>query len=636
MATAPRRWSSTTRRSATSPCISTHGIRAPAPSRSGAWATSSTCHARPGCRGRLMCVTSSPPWTPRSMAGSRTCCSSPRGSTRWPAIRSAASRSRPTTSRHGPPPCVNASPRRRSWACSRVATGWTCSPPASARTCARLPDRKAAPILPPMALRLAIEECTLTTRHPFVIARGSTTGYRRVWVRVIDEEGLEGWGEADPSSYYGENYDSVRATIAEAGAFPVLKIKLGTDRDEAILRTVRDLTDKPIRVDANAGWTLERALRMLPILKEHGVELLEQPLAPEDLEGTARVTAAAGDLPVVVDESCLVASDIPRLAGKADGINIKLAKCGSLREALRMVAVARAHGMVVMVGCMIESSLGITAAAHFTPLVDYADLDGAALTVDDPFAGATIDGGQIRLPAQPGLGLPPPAGGGGPIPDAPDPGPALSPPLLELGRWISRYYGAPLGLALRAILPGPLWSVQRPAGPAAVSERVVVLAQPLGSLLERERAFRRAPRRRAAYEALEALGGSAPVRHLVDQLKLSPAVLDGLVQQGLARVERVAAVRDPFAGLSSPPPPVLTEDQRRAGGRVARAAPRGAPRGGGPPLRGVRTGPAARGDRRGRGARAELQAGNGAALPRTRRRAGAGAARKGGGATAVR
>src|SRR3989475_11349416 len=126
--------------------------------------------------------------------------------------------------------------------------------------------------------------------------------------------------------------------------------------------------------------------------------------------------------------------------------------------------------------------------------------------------------------------------------------------------------GAPPGLSLRSIPPGPLWSVQRPAGPAAASERVVVLAQPLGSLLERGRAFRRAPRRRAAYEAVEALGGSAPVRHLVDQLKLSPAVLDGLVQQGLARVERVAAVRDPFAGLSSPPPPVLTEAQRRGGG----------------------------------------------------------------------
>src|SRR5437879_7501842 len=101
----------------------------------------------------------------------------------------------------------------------------------------------------------------------------------------------------------------------------------------------------------------------------------------------------------------MFAPDTPLLAVEADGINTKLAKCGSLREALRMIAVARAHGMLVMVGCMIESSLGITAAAHFTPLVDYADLDGAALTVDDPFVGATIDGGQIRLPAGPGLGV---------------------------------------------------------------------------------------------------------------------------------------------------------------------------------------------------------------------------------------
>src|SRR5207244_10118829 len=103
------------------------------------------------------------------------------------------------------------------------------------------------------------------------------------------------------------------------------------------------------------------------------------------------------------DESCIVATDIPRLAGVVDGINIKLAKCGSLREALRMIATARAHGMLVMVGCMIETSLGITAAAHFTPLVDAADLDGAALPANDRFIGATIDGGKIRLPTGPGL-----------------------------------------------------------------------------------------------------------------------------------------------------------------------------------------------------------------------------------------
>src|SRR2546422_4156611 len=114
---------------------------------------------------------------------------------------------------------------------------------------------------------------------------------------------------------------------------------------------------------------------------------------------------------------------------------------------------------------------------------------------------------------------------------APDAAPALGPALLELGLWISRYYGTPVGLALRALLPGALWSVERPAGPAERAERVLVLATALPSLLERERAFRRAPKRRVAYEALEALGGSAPLRHLVTQLKLSPATLDGLVRQ---------------------------------------------------------------------------------------------------------
>ena len=149
-----------------------------------------------------------------------------------------------------------------------------------------------------------------------------------------------------------------------------------------------------------------------------------------------------------------------------------------------------------------------------------------------------------------------------PIIAAPDDEPAISQPLLELGRWISDYYGAALGLALRAILPGPLWSVARPAGPAPSTERLFVLTNGLESLLERDRRFKRAPKRRAVYEAVEALGGSAPVTHLVRQLNVSPAVLDGLVAQGLARIERVPEMRDPFADLSSPPPPELTEAQR--------------------------------------------------------------------------
>ena len=339
-----------------------------------------------------------------------------------------------------------------------------------------------------MALKLIVEQASITTRHPFAIARGSTNGYKRAWVRLVDGNGQEGWGEADPSSFYGESLETVlraferlgphlpldpfdleaaearwaqvlpknwsaraalsaalhdlvgkalgqplwrlwgldpgkaplssftigldssekiRDKVREAKAYPILKIKLGTDRDEEILKTIRDATDKPIRVDANAGWDVARAKQMIPKLKEFGVEFLEQPLVPEDLDGLVEVrrVAAKHNIPIVVDESCLVAADIPRLAGRVDGINIKLAKCGSLREALRMIATARAHGMLVMVGCMIETSLGITAAAHFTPLVDAADLDGAALTVDDPFSGATIDQGQIRLPTEPGLGV---------------------------------------------------------------------------------------------------------------------------------------------------------------------------------------------------------------------------------------
>ena len=127
---------------------------------------------------------------------------------------------------------------------------------------------------------------------------------------------------------------------------------------------------------------------MLPVLQEFGVTVLEQPLPPDQIATAWPRSPRRATIPVIADESCRTAEDIPPLVGAVDGINIKLAKCGSLREALRMIAVARAHGMMVMVGCMIESSLGITAAAHFTPLVDIVDLDGAALLANDPFVGA--------------------------------------------------------------------------------------------------------------------------------------------------------------------------------------------------------------------------------------------------------
>ncbi len=195
--------------------------------------------------------------------------------------------------------------------------------------------------------------------------------------------------------------------VAEARDYPILKIKLGTDRDEEIVRIVRSAApEKKLRVDANAAWTAKRAVRMSDFLADHGVEMLEQPVPANDIDGL-RFVRKRSKLPVFADESCLVASDIARLAGAVDGINIKLAKCGSMREAVRMVHAARAFDMQVMAGCMIESSLGISAIAQVSPLLDFADFDGAALLSADPFSGASIKGGQVRLTDEPGLGARP-------------------------------------------------------------------------------------------------------------------------------------------------------------------------------------------------------------------------------------
>jgi len=193
--------------------------------------------------------------------------------------------------------------------------------------------------------------------------------------------------------------------VREAEQYPILKVKLGTDRDREIVTIVRQAApEKHLRVDANAAWTPSEAVRMTDFLLEHGVEFVEQPVAAHDIEGL-RFVRQRSRLPIVADESCVVATDIPKLAGAVDGINIKLAKCGSLREAMRMVHTARALGMTVMAGCMIESSLGISAMAQRAPLLDHVDLDGAALLDGDPFAGVTIAGGKVRLGNAPGLGV---------------------------------------------------------------------------------------------------------------------------------------------------------------------------------------------------------------------------------------
>ena len=189
-----------------------------------------------------------------------------------------------------------------------------------------------------------------------------------------------------------------------AEAYPILKVKLGTPHDIEIIQALREVTDKPIYVDANTAWTPKAAVRNIRELAQYNVELIEQPTKPDDL-AALKFVRENSELPIIADESVKRPSDIPALAGCVDGINIKLVKCGGLLEAHKMIHVARAHGLSVMIGCMIESSLGITAAAHLTPLVDYADLDGNLLIANDPYTGVTLENGKLILPERPGIGV---------------------------------------------------------------------------------------------------------------------------------------------------------------------------------------------------------------------------------------
>jgi L-alanine-DL-glutamate epimerase-like enolase superfamily enzyme len=195
----------------------------------------------------------------------------------------------------------------------------------------------------------------------------------------------------------------MRQKVAEAEPYSTLKIKMGFEGDIEVLEMLRRATDKPIRIDANEGWSRQEALDRLGALEELGVELLEQPLDSADLEGLAAVSNAT-ELPVAADESCMTSADLKSLIGVVDVINVKVAKCGSLAEARRTMEAASALGFEVFLGCMVESSLGISGAAHLAPLADYVDLDGHLLLADDPFEGLRFEDGRV-LPAAEALGL---------------------------------------------------------------------------------------------------------------------------------------------------------------------------------------------------------------------------------------
>ncbi len=216
-----------------------------------------------------------------------------------------------------------------------------------------------------------------------------------------------------PETSYTIGIDSVEEVASKARAagqeFGLLKLKLGADEAHclAMARALRAVSGARLVVDANCAWTVDQAQRLIPALAELGVEWVEQPLAEEDLDGL-RYLYQRSPLPIFADEPVRTARDIPRLAGCVHGVNIKVMKAGGLREALRMIATARAHGLQVMLGCMVETSLGITASAHLAPLVDWADLDGNLTVTDDPFVGVRVaPGGRLILPDSPGLGVKP-------------------------------------------------------------------------------------------------------------------------------------------------------------------------------------------------------------------------------------
>ena len=197
----------------------------------------------------------------------------------------------------------------------------------------------------------------------------------------------------------------VRQKTLEAAPYKIIKVKLGRDTDRMMIETIRSVTDTPITVDANQGWTDRReALKKIEWLATQNVLFIEQPMPKEQVDDTAWLRGKS-PLPLIADENVQRLADVRKAHGVFDGVNIKLMKCTGLREAHRMITLARALDLKVMLGCMTETSCAISAAAQLSPLVDWADLDGAVLIKNDLFSGATIVDGKVTLTDGPGIGV---------------------------------------------------------------------------------------------------------------------------------------------------------------------------------------------------------------------------------------
>lgn len=197
----------------------------------------------------------------------------------------------------------------------------------------------------------------------------------------------------------------VREKTLEAAGFSLLKIKLGKDNDREMIDTVRSVTDVPIFVDVNQGWTDRNyALEMVHYLYENGALFVEQPMPKERIDDTAWLTERS-PIPIVADEALQTPDQLLGLKGVYNGINIKLMKCGGMHNGYKMITIAREMGMKILIGCMTETSCAISAAAQLSPLVDWADLDGNLLISNDIYEGMTVVDGQIVLPDRPGIGI---------------------------------------------------------------------------------------------------------------------------------------------------------------------------------------------------------------------------------------
>ena len=233
--------------------------------------------------------------------------------------------------------------------------------------------------------------------------------YTDLYARKKGKKLYKFWGYStnnNPMTDYTIGIDTIEKMVSKIKElpWPIYKIKLGTNDDIAIVKELRKHTNAIFRIDANCGWTVSEALQNAIELKKLGVEFLEQPLKADNWEGHKRLFKNAV-LPIIADESCIIEEDVAKCYNHFHGVNIKLVKCGGLTPARRMIAVAKQLGMKTMVGCMTESTVGISAIAHLLPELDFVDMDGGLLLADDIATGITINNGVIEYSELNGTGV---------------------------------------------------------------------------------------------------------------------------------------------------------------------------------------------------------------------------------------